>query len=543
MTPAVWESATRRRRADSPLPPDIAVYDADRDVLSCKDPPPVLPKRVKERIIDCLRGVAERSRSFGSDDEDADMDDILWISVRERMYKSFLELLGGFLPFLSKPGIEESSVSRSSVFQFPEYLNSLNEENLPFMREFSKTQMFTNFVERAYRARTQRNEASFFVQCADSKGTSGRTGLGQVLLSAKMKAVQLCRNPSTISLEACHLQYVSTLCTAEPKCAAKRTHDGTAMLAHAEILSPAQMNIGGLAVGQTKRHHKNVPSISSKCNAPRPPSKGKIRPPLLSSRNANRPLKIDWGTVVSASSGREGTTAKLNRTVAAEPAPPAPEHNNKGAADEFFDVGEELDIDGPRLGEKMREKQITAKLVQDVMANSARIRERARSAGSFMSSTGGSKSPTARRRERMRPSEETIVTKQAPSLSARGKYRCSTKVVGAALGKLTNHAGNGRGTQQISRTVRLGENYMPAIPSSLLTIYTQSVVASGSNTTRDCGKRKAEVTGSFGKLAGQYGSNTRNKCCGTFLTARLPPKLADIDADCDHDTSATGGLM
>jgi len=57
-------------------------------------------------------------------------------------------------------------VIASKVFDFDKYLDSLKSENRRFMEEMSKTQMFTNFIEKSYGALNKYNELLYFVKGA-----------------------------------------------------------------------------------------------------------------------------------------------------------------------------------------------------------------------------------------------------------------------------------------------------------------------------------------------------------------------------------------
>jgi hypothetical protein len=72
----------------------------------------------------------------------------------------------------------------NKIFRTEDYLASVEESNLAFMKDFTKTQLFLFFLEKAYGARKNPNEITNFIEAVEL-----HRKIGQEAFSANLRKV------------------------------------------------------------------------------------------------------------------------------------------------------------------------------------------------------------------------------------------------------------------------------------------------------------------------------------------------------------------
>lgn len=97
------------------------------------------------------------------------------MKLKESLYIMYLELMGDFMKFF-RADAQQPFVA-NNVFNTKEYLEAISGEKKEFMKEFVNTQNFSGFIEAAYKARSEVNEVSYFIEGAKTLQSSGKLGL------------------------------------------------------------------------------------------------------------------------------------------------------------------------------------------------------------------------------------------------------------------------------------------------------------------------------------------------------------------------------
>eukprot|EP00826_Nyctotherus_ovalis_P065065 TRINITY_DN9555_c0_g1_i1.p1 TRINITY_DN9555_c0_g1~~TRINITY_DN9555_c0_g1_i1.p1 ORF type:complete len:375 (+),score=72.05 TRINITY_DN9555_c0_g1_i1:544-1668(+) len=133
------------------------------------------------------------------------------MKLKESLYIMYLELMGDFMRFF-RADAQQPFVA-NNVFNTKEYLESIDEERKEFMKEFVNTQNFSGFIETAYKARSEVNEVSYFIEGAKILQNSGKPSLILHCNQLLDRALTSYNNPAIYSLEECYRIYKSLIKT------------------------------------------------------------------------------------------------------------------------------------------------------------------------------------------------------------------------------------------------------------------------------------------------------------------------------------------
>ncbi len=168
----LWKTARRTKT----LPPDVSVFDLDKDAFECHESLPEFPHDLSSHAyIDLAQSVKVRADT-GSEEDDEESWVRSGIVLKLAAAKFLAELLGGELMRFYR-GAAQRRDSPRNVFGYEEYC----EKGTPFVKELGKTQGFMVFVERANRARRDRNDLFSFVMCLETLAAGGEKGLAEHL--------------------------------------------------------------------------------------------------------------------------------------------------------------------------------------------------------------------------------------------------------------------------------------------------------------------------------------------------------------------------
>lgn len=82
--------------------------------------------------------------------------------LKHTFTKMFLYLLNNFTICYNT---NKNSGTAMSIFDFKKYLSFFDKStDLHFMKEFTKTQLFTSFIEKAYSSNNESNELAYFLK-------------------------------------------------------------------------------------------------------------------------------------------------------------------------------------------------------------------------------------------------------------------------------------------------------------------------------------------------------------------------------------------
>ncbi len=113
----------------------------------------------------------------------------------------FFCLINNYVICYREPAVTaRDNLAANEIFDFGKYLSFFDEQRRPFMAEFCKTQSFTNFIERSYKARFAKNEVTFFFEGVKLCATQGERALAARVKRITSQLLERNKNVSCASL-------------------------------------------------------------------------------------------------------------------------------------------------------------------------------------------------------------------------------------------------------------------------------------------------------------------------------------------------------
>jgi len=166
----IWKDIKKQRDT---LPSDIVIFDIDKNKMTCNESIPDLPPKAAESVYATMLSIMDEKekiiKNIKMPQEKEQKLSEYWVLATLRLKQSFLNmffcLINNYL-ICYKENIYNSNENliANDLFDFEKYLGFFDETRKQFMFELSKTQGFSNFIEKSFHAKEEKNEIQFFAE-------------------------------------------------------------------------------------------------------------------------------------------------------------------------------------------------------------------------------------------------------------------------------------------------------------------------------------------------------------------------------------------
>jgi len=154
---SIWREIKKFPNKEEALE-DVVIFDIDKAEFIASVSIPEWPKE-SEIAYRCLQDISTEAAELKftqkeSTESNVSRHDIVSIlRIKEAFFTLYIKLLGNYLNYYNE-----------ECFDYEQYINSINDQRLPFIKELIKTQSFKHFIENSFNCTQKRNELNYFLE-------------------------------------------------------------------------------------------------------------------------------------------------------------------------------------------------------------------------------------------------------------------------------------------------------------------------------------------------------------------------------------------
>lgn len=168
-----WKKIKLKRGKDLTwVSPEITIFDIDKGQFIRKENIQNFPDAIVKSLRSNLQLVIKQSKGL----PDTQLYEF-WAEGTLRVKSYFHVFYLNLIDFFPRFFIPDLKQQENKFFQTETYLESIKETHYPFMKEFTKTQSFACFIEKAYKAKKEKNDVLYFIENVELLKTLGEEAI------------------------------------------------------------------------------------------------------------------------------------------------------------------------------------------------------------------------------------------------------------------------------------------------------------------------------------------------------------------------------
>jgi hypothetical protein len=148
----LWKEI-KKIRSKNDIARETAIFDINKEKYLFLGEVPNWSIHDFEPVLNCAQEIIERRMQFLGKDSSENCWMTFSLELRKAFFLSYIRLIGNHLKFF-----------KEEVFDYEEYLSSIQANKRKFMEEFIKTQNFISFIESSANCLKEHNDLYFFLE-------------------------------------------------------------------------------------------------------------------------------------------------------------------------------------------------------------------------------------------------------------------------------------------------------------------------------------------------------------------------------------------